>query len=58
MKGKEKPKKGGARGNPTKTSMPCGDSVSSLQEVLEKFPQPLPWEIATADMSRCDNEGE
>jgi len=28
-----------------------------LSEVLEKLPQPLPWEIVTADVAHCDNEG-
>ena len=28
-----------------------------LSGVLGKLPQPLPWEIVTADMSRCGNEG-
>ena len=37
--------------------MPCVGSVISLPKVLEKLPQPLPWEIVTADMSHCGNEG-
>ena len=57
MKSKRKSHKKNAKGNPTITSMPCVDSVISLPEVLGKLPQPLPWEIVTADMSRCGNEG-
>ena len=57
MKSKEKPKKKNAEGNPTITSMLCVDSVVQLLGVLEKLPQPLPWEIVTSDMSRCGNEG-
>jgi len=57
MKSKEKPKKKNAEGDPTITSMPSVDSVVQLLGVLEKLPQPLPWETVTADISRCGNEG-
>ena len=37
--------------------MPSSDPVVLLLVVFEMLPQPLPWEIVTADMSRCGNEG-
>jgi len=56
-KGKqEEPKKNNAKRNFTITSMLHNDPIVPLSEVLEKLPL-LPWEIFTADMSRCDNEG-
>ena len=57
MKSKEKPKKKNAQGKPTITPMPSSDPVIQPSVVLEMLPQPLPWEIVTADMSRCGNEG-
>ena len=51
MKSKEKPRKN-AKGNPAVICMADGDSVSPLLGVLVELPQPLPWEIVAAGMSR------
>lgn len=37
--------------------MRYGDSVVPILGVLGKLQLSLPWEIVTADISQCDNEG-
>jgi len=49
--------KNNAEGSPTISSLLPNDPVVPLAEVVEELPLPLPWEIVTAGMSRCDNEG-
>ena len=57
MKQQRKPKKNNAKRNQTITSMHYRDSIVLVSGVLGKLRLPLPWEIVTADICQCDNEG-